>query len=727
MTTSTTVRRLRDVRLTDAPEVGGKAAGIGELVAAGARVPDGMVLTSSAENLTAEERRGLLAAVVRDLGSGPFAVRSSGVSEDGTGRSFAGMFETVLGVAPEELPAATESVLGSNQADRVAGYGSEGNGRMAVIIQRMVAPVAAGVAFTADPVTGDRRSVVITAVRGLGERLVSGAAIGDEWVVRDGRASARRQSEHVLDARQAVSLAQEVSRIAGLRDGPQDVEWAIDADGTVWLLQARPMTALPPEVSWESPASGAYTRQYRFGEWIGEPVTPLFESWLLIRLEEGLHAKLKAEIGQRAPLPHHVIVNGWYFYSLNWFSPSSLLRSLPSMVAHGVREPRKLAGILPPLVRYAVPPLEREWRAEVQPRYRAEMAEASGQVETLSVAELPALIDHLADLAGEYSMWVAALGGAAYKLEINLARFYRRHLAPTLGGSHLPLLSGIQAPTDPGRHALVSLDWWHEPSPLAGASAPPRDHDRLVATRRKAEETAVAVLAHSPRRLRAFRELLAEAQRLIPIREEQMLEWTLPWPIMRRAVVRIGEALVERGVLTDPDDVFFLTRAETLAALGGEPLGPAIDVAGRRAARVEHARLVPPTFVGNVNRAFRAMPGAFARMVGARPSERALVSGSPASPGTASGLVRVVRGPDDFDSLQPGEILVAPLTAPAWTPLFSRAAAVVTDVGSAAAHASIIAREYGIPAVVGCGDATARLRNGMLVTVDGSTGNVEPG
>ena len=86
----------------------------------------------------------------------------------------------------------------------------------------------------------------------------------------------------------------------------------------------------------------------------------------------------------------------------------------------------------------------------------------------------------------------------------------------------------------------------------------------------------------------------------------------------------------------------------------------------------------------------------------------------------------MIRGPDEFDELQPGEILVAPLTAPAWTPLFTRAAAVVTDVGSAAAHASIIAREYGIPAVVGCGDATSRLRTGMRVTVDGSTGNVEP-
>jgi phosphoenolpyruvate synthase/pyruvate phosphate dikinase len=114
------------------------------------------------------------------------------------------------------------------------------------------------------------------------------------------------------------------------------------------------------------------------------------------------------------------------------------------------------------------------------------------------------------------------------------------------------------------------------------------------------------------------------------------------------------------------------------------------------------------------------------RLVGAVRSDTALVSGTPASPGRATGLVRVVRGAQDFDQLQLGEILVAPLTAPAWTPLFTRAAGVVTDVGSLASHASIIAREYGIPAVVGCGDATARLRTGMRVTVDGSTGNVEP-
>jgi pyruvate,water dikinase len=149
-------------------------------------------------------------------------------------------------------------------------------------------------------------------------------------------------------------------------------------------------------------------------------------------------------------------------------------------------------------------------------------------------------------------------------------------------------------------------------------------------------------------------------------------------------------------------------------------------VAARRAKREEQADLVPPLFVGRMHPMLKAMWNSYPRLMGAVRSDTALVSGTPASPGRATGSVRVIRGQDEFDELQAGEILVAPITAPAWTPLFNKAAAVVTDVGSAAAHASIIAREYGIPAVVGCGDATARLRTGMRVTVDGSTGNVEP-
>ena len=151
------VRRLSDVRMADVAEVGGKAASLGELLASGVSVPDGVVLTADAAAMTAEERRSLLWVGAGDLGIGPFAVRSSGIAEDGAGQSYAGMYESVLDVAADDLPAATDRCLASLRSARAAEYEPAGDGRMAVIIQRMVAPTAAGVALTADPINGDRR------------------------------------------------------------------------------------------------------------------------------------------------------------------------------------------------------------------------------------------------------------------------------------------------------------------------------------------------------------------------------------------------------------------------------------------------------------------------------------------------------------------------------------------------------------------------------------------
>jgi len=441
-------------------------------------------------------------------------------------------------------------------------------------------------------------------------------------------------------------------------------------------------------------------------------------------MEERMHAFFFEQLGQRAPRPLHVVVNGWYFYSMNWTAPGSMLRNLPRLLWHLARNPRVVAGITPSTVRHSFPLLERMWRADFSPRYRAAIERAEARVEATPLDELPALIDEMAGLAGEAFGWLAALTGAAYKMELNLAGFYQRHLRPSLGGSHLPLLTGFALPEGETPHAVTSLDWFY---PVTTTSPPPAaDLARLTETRRAAEEEALGALASSSRRLAAFRRLLADAQHLVPVREEQVAEFTMPWPIMRRTVLRIGQALTARGLIRVEEDVFFLTRAEVLGALTDGRLEPSVDVEQRRATREGQARLLPPLLIGQVNPILRRLLDSYALRVGAAPSASALVSGTPASPGRASGAVRVIQRPEEFDELRPGEVLVAPTTAPAWTPLFARAAAVVTDIGSAAAHASIIAREYGIPAVVGCGDATARLRNGMRVTVDGATGNVEP-
>jgi phosphohistidine swiveling domain-containing protein len=252
---------------------------------------------------------------------------------------------------------------------------------------------------------------------------------------------------------------------------------------------------------------------------------------------------------------------------------------------------------------------------------------------------------------------------------------------------------------------------------------------RAEAERLQAEAEARSTLAREPKLLAQFEKRLSTAQRFGVIREEQVASFTPGWPVMRRALLHLGGILRERGVLIAAEDVFFLTHDELLTALAGSL--PPWSLAPAVIERQKHWRrqrgLVPPLFLGEMTPMMKQMLKQAENIFRpeGEPSVRNGLPGLPASPGQASGPIRVIRTPEEFDRLQPGEVLVAPATTPAWTPLFARAAAVVTDTGSPLAHASLAAREYGIPAVVGTGHATARLQDGQVVLVDGNTGLVE--
>ena len=487
---------------------------------------------------------------------------------------------------------------------------------------------------------------------------------------------------------------------------------------------------LKPPAPWEPGTPGFFSRNFRFGEWISGPVTPLFETWLLSAMEERLHALHFAEFGMRAPYPRHVVVNGWYFYALNFLpiSASGFVRSAPTLFARLVRNPRRASLWMGPFARFGEPIFEREWREELAPRYAVAVAHAETMVERAGPEQLAAMIDDLAALAGEYFASITVVAGAAYKAEMELARFYRAHLEPRIGGDPMSLLAGLTQPGPLPDHAVTTLDWW-QPTvgelgrPVVGPA--PALRDDLVARRSAAEAGARTALAGSARRSRTFERLLRDAQRAARAREEQTPGFTQPWPVLRRAVLRLGVVLTDAGAIDTPADIFFATRTEVMAAIGGDAGRIADAVAARRLARDHAARLVPPMTIGEAPVLVRKLVLEGRSFLGAaRPSIHTVLVGVPASPGRITGRVRVVTELDG-NQLEPGEILVAPITAPAWTPLFATAAAVVTDIGSALAHASIIAREYGIPAVVGCGDATSRLHDGQLVTVDGGAGLVE--
>ena len=396
-----------------------------------------------------------------------------------------------------------------------------------------------------------------------------------------------------------------------------------------------------------------------------------------------------------------------------------------------LRHPRRVAIAFPPLARFGIESAERDWRQSISPAYRQVVAEGWARVERADGTGLVKLIDTLGDAAGHYFASLTMVAGYASKAEVPFARFYRDHVLPRVGGSHLDFLAGLgDEPPAPADHAVRSLDW---SEPTLGETALGVNPGEGVARHRKARErrlageaAARAALSSRPRMAQRFDKLLAVAQRASVVREDQVAEFTLPWPLLRRAVSRLGQTLADGGVLERPEDLFFLNRTELEAALSGERTDRSTLVDERRRTRNQQARLVPPLHIGE-------MPPMFERIV--RSAAEAIrgpiaagdtgeLVGVPASAGRATGPARVVHSLDEASRVRPGDILVCPMTAPAWSPLFDRLAGIVTDTGGVAAHASIIAREYGLPAVVGTGDATARFRDGELLEINGSSGVV---
>ena len=721
---------------TDEAIAGRKAAGLARLLGKGLPVPDGFVVTGAAD-LSSRDVIDSIEAGLAGL-EGAVAVRSSSTVEDLGDASFAGMYETMLGVdGIDPVVAAIGRVRASGRSDRVAAYrhdlaATQPPPAMAVLVQRMVPADAAGVAFGADPITGDRTVTIVSAVAGLGDRLVSGEAVSEEWVVGPSEARLRRDAVGAIDADAARRVSDLVRQIEAIDGVPVDIEWAI-ADRTIFLLQARPMTALPDIVSWDPGLPGGWLRDIRLGEWLGAPVTPLFESWGLTRIERAMDRTLGGLLGIDPPQPGHVTVNGWYYYGFNVI-PTSPVAMLGQLVRHIIPSfiirPRKAAMAIPPLARLGIRQAEREWRTEILPAYRALVDRSRAEVETADVKDLAALLDRLADAAGRYFASVTQVAGYASKAEVPLARFYRANVQPRIGGSHLDVLVGLgQGPQEITPHALRSLDW-SEPTlgewgSAFDESAAQRRHAQAADRRRAAEAAARDALAGDVQLRTSFDQLLATAQHYALVREEQIRDFSLVWPVMRRAIARLADDLVERGVLSDPDQVHFLERDEMDAARAPDarPLGATSDE--RRTAWRRQSRLVAPLTLGRLHPMIsRVIDQATEAIRGSLGDIGDAIVGIPASPGRATGPARIIHRVAEFDRVQPGDILVCPVTAPAWTPLFGTVAAVVTDTGGVAAHASIVAREYGLPAVVGTGDATSRLRDGDLVEVDGSTGVV---
>jgi pyruvate,water dikinase len=239
--------------------------------------------------------------------------------------------------------------------------------------------------------------------------------------------------------------------------------------------------------------------------------------------------------------------------------------------------------------------------------------------------------------------------------------------------------------------------------------------------------------------------LLGWAQRFAPIREEALFYVGAGWPALRRLALELGQRLTEAGSLDAPDDVFYLRSAELAAASAARAEGtgrPDLaaskthadgashpDLAAlareRRGLREARKRLDPPVVVPPGGRLkFGPIDMSMFEPKRRTPSTGPTLEGFAVSPGQETAPASIIRSPEDFDKMAPDTILICPTTTPAWTPLFAQAKGLVTDIGGALAHGSIVAREYGIPAVMGTGEATQRIKDGELIRVDGDGGKV---
>ena len=257
---------------------------------------------------------------------------------------------------------------------------------------------------------------------------------------------------------------------------------------------------------------------------------------------------------------------------------------------------------------------------------------------------------------------------------------------------------------------------------------PEEEFRSLVAARQAREQVLVDRLAGSPR-LEMFRQVLAGAQQYLPVQEDHNF-WIDQQGIAveRVPVLDAARRLTEANRLGAPDDVFFLTYDELQDALRGGKGNLVELVTRRKREREEYRGLKPPAALGTPPPPDLEENSMLNKFFGGQPPESPdprIINGNGASAGSVTATARVILSLEESERLRPGEILVCPATMPPWTPLFGIASAVVTDHGGILSHTAIVAREYRIPAVVGTKMATAFIRDGQTITVDGGAGTVK--
>jgi phosphohistidine swiveling domain-containing protein len=805
----------------DPAAAGGKAAALSALTQAGFDVPPFVVILPegvSTRGLKAETR-GSLQAALPGLGPGPFAVRSSGREEDGASHSHAGQFLSLLEVAEPELAAAALKVWRSGSTDSLKAYrASRGldpaSGAPAIIVQRLVKARAAGVAFSADPVGGRRDRFVISAIAGLGDKLVGGEADGDDYVVDAATGTMLEGAPNgVLGTTDIAALTGLIARVAAARGSAQDIEWAFEGD-RLFLLQARPITTQLRDPAWPDPTVTIFDNSNIVESYPGlvSPLTYSFAQYAYARVYRRFVALLgvaPVRIAESAPIFDNMLgrVDGRVYYNLvNWYRALALLPGFSLNRAHmetmmGVSEPLPAAisaSIGPGPVRGFARALEyaRMGRAglgllfealRLKRTIRGFYARLNGalRVRPEAIAAMP-----LSALATEYrtiearllDRWDAplvndflcmiAFGGSRKLLErwcgpegveihnavmigqgdiVSAEPARRIATMGALAAGKPQLIAALQrgdltaskADAALGREIdgylakfsdrcteelkLESITLDQDPAPLLAAIAAAALTPRAAHAQSGDGMAALdRILGDRPLRRRIARHMLGWARDRVRDRENLRFERTRIFGHARRVLVAMGQQLAALDAIDAPRDVFLLTVPELLGAIEG--FGTTADLKGLVTIRkAEMARATdrrdPPERVTVTGPAGLGSDGVAASEPIRTDMSEIVRKGTGCSAGIVRARARLIRDPRR-EALVQGEILVARHTDPGWIAVFSNASAIVVERGSLLSHSAIVAREMGIPCVVGLKGALDWIVDGEMISVDGASGEV---
>ncbi|MGN9777559.1 rifamycin-inactivating phosphotransferase [Micromonospora sp. H33] len=854
---------LQDVDEMRVAVVGGKGAHLGGLSRIeGIRVPAGFCVTTDAfrrvmaeapsiddrldqlsrlnpddreaiRTLSAEIRRtiegiaipgDLTAAITRALAQlgeqAAYAVRSSATAEDLPTASFAGQQDTYLNVVgPAAILQHVSRCWASLFTERAVTY-RQRNGidhrtvHMAVVVQQMVFPHAAGILFTADPVTGNRKVATVDASFGLGEALVSGLVNPDVYKVRDGRIVAKaiaakqravhalpaggtqevaidpqRQEQPALTDAQVVRLVQLGRRIEAHFGRPQDIEWCLVDDG-FRIVQSRPITTLFPIPAARDAENHVYV-SVGHQQMMTDPMKPLGVSvWqltamapmheaggrLFVDVTRGLasptsRAGLLELAGRSDPLTRDaletVLDRDDFVPSLPDAGPggppasggSAPIETDPAIVTELIERSQASIAALRRDIRTKTGPALFDFLLEAFQDHKRVLSDPLSMQAIMGGMEATWwLNDQLQERLGEKNaadtLTLSAPNNVTSEMGLALldvADVIRPHpeVVAFLQGvedegflDELPKLAGGTEARDAietyldryGMRCVGEIDitrprWSERPSTLVPlildnvrnfeTGAAERRFERGRQEAQKKEQDVLSRLRALPdgeQKADEAKRMIDRVRTFIGYREYPKYGIVSRYFVYKQALLEEAERLVQANVLPEKEDIFYLTFQELHDVVRSNRVDDQLIQQRKDAFRSYHA-LTPPRVLTSDG---EAVAGAYRR----DDVPAGALIGLPVSAGTIEGRARVILDMAEAD-LEAGDILVTAYTDPSWSPLFVAITGLVTEVGGLMTHGAVIAREYGLPAVVGVVDATRLIRDGQRIRVHGTDGYVE--